>query len=114
LARLHSTEMARNGYVGHAGPEGDGPTVRAGELGVGCSGHAVGENVLRTYYQRSVETSEGHEIYSTEKELARGIVNQWMDSEGHRRNLLWEGYEREGIGVRITRSGEVYVTQNLC
>jgi uncharacterized protein YkwD len=37
-----------------------------------------------------------------------------MSSEGHRENVLKRDFDRQGIGVAITRGGKVFVTQNLC
>ena len=57
------------------------------------------------------------------KAMARGLVNQWMDSPGHRRNILEERYQRIGVGVAVSEGIKagyvpyvdeiVYATQNF-
>jgi len=37
----------------------------------------------------------------------------WMESDGHRRNLLQQGFNTIGIGVYCSPNGGVYVTQNF-
>jgi len=48
-----------------------------------------------------------------DEELAELVVEEWMESEGHYRNLVEENYSRQGIGV-IEGEEMVYVTQKLC
>ena len=53
------------------------------------------------------------EGYSGLEIIAEKQVQGWMDSPGHRRNIL-SSYHSEGIGVFITNDGRVYATQNFC
>jgi uncharacterized protein YkwD len=46
--------------------------------------------------------------------LAEVVVDGWMDSPGHRENILEDGYGLQGIGVAISSDEEVFVTQNFC
>ena len=53
-------------------------------------------------------------------ELARGLVTGWMDSPGHRVNLMDEATRRIGVGVAIEESivhrytlETVFATQNF-
>ncbi len=50
--------------------------------------------------------------YMTMEEIASRIVDGWMDSPGHRQNILETSYDKEGIGV--VADERVYVTQNFC
>ena len=52
--------------------------------------------------------------YHSLEELANLVVDGWMDSPGHRENILNSSYDVEGIGVAINDDEEVYVTQNFC
>jgi uncharacterized protein YkwD len=52
--------------------------------------------------------------YMTLERIASQTVNGWMNSPGHRENVLDKGYDREGIGVAIGANEAVYVTQNFC
>ena len=49
----------------------------------------------------------------TPEELAGEVVRAWLDSPGHRDNLLAPRYTHEGIGVAFGEDGMVFVTQNL-
>lgn len=118
VARFHSDDMARSRYLGHRNERGLGPTRRANEHGYRClsSEHfGIGENVARTYFERGTRTNaEEQAFYDDERELARGVVGQWMRSEGHRRAMLAEFFDRSGTGVTVTDDGTVYVTQMFC
>ncbi|WP_164737396.1 CAP domain-containing protein [Georgenia sp. SYP-B2076] len=50
--------------------------------------------------------------YST-AEMAGVFVDGWIDSEGHRRNLLDPKATHTGVGVAQNAGGEVYATQNF-
>ena len=39
------------------------------------------------------------------------IFQGWMDSKGHRENILRKEYEELGIGIAKNDKGEVYYTQ---
>jgi uncharacterized protein YkwD len=54
---------------------------------------------------------------NNETDIARGLVSQWMNSTGHRENILRPFWESEGIGVAIedvNGKTRVYATQNFC
>ncbi|WP_458207455.1 CAP domain-containing protein [Haladaptatus sp. NG-SE-30] len=114
VARGHSTEMARKNYFAHVSPSGDDPGDRYRDADYYCL-RGAGENIAYTYFDRQVRTETGAVVrYRTAEELARGVVSQWMNSTGHRENLLSENWEREGIGVYYTESGRLFATQNFC
>ncbi|MDS0478498.1 CAP domain-containing protein [Natrinema sp. 1APR25-10V2] len=121
IAREHSRDMAERGYFSHTDPEGDNFADRYAEAGyecrVGGSGgtyYTGGENIAQTWYDRAVRTDGGTATYTTERGLADAIVTQWMNSPGHRENILASQWEHEGIGVYVTDDGKVYATQNFC
>jgi ribosomal protein L37AE/L43A len=76
------------------------------------------ENIAYTRSDSNVQTESGLENYgNNETAIARGLVNQWMNSSGHRENILRSYWQSEGIGVAIEDvNGEtrVYATQNFC
>lgn len=47
----------------------------------------------------------------TEKELAKGIYEQWKASPGHYENMLKGNYNETGIGIYIAPNGTVYSAQ---
>lgn len=76
---------------------------------------AVSENIAVTPAGVRVPEPGGTEIHETKGDVARGAVTQWLNSPGHRENLLDRRWEREGIGVALETDGQavrVYVTQN--
>lgn len=92
IARYHSRDMAESGYFSHTSPAGMDFEDRYGRFGYDCqvpmggTSYAIGgENILYTYYETRINTEGGTAYYSSEEELAAGIVSQWMNSPGHRR-----------------------------
>lgn len=49
---------------------------------------------------------------TTDGDVARGLQAQFMRSEGHRRNVLDQAYDRVGIGV-VSAGGRTWVTQRF-
>ena len=121
IAREHSRDMAERDYFSHTSPDGDTFADRYSDAGYTCrvdgSGNTYytgGENIAQTWYDTAVRTDGGTDTYTTETELANAIVTQWMNSPGHRENILASQWENEGIGIYMTDDGKVYATQNFC
>lgn len=120
IANGHSETMASEGYIYHRGVDGS-MEDRYERYGYDCrvpvssNRYLTGaENVAQAWYRTSII---GGGYYDSPEELADGIVDQWLNSEGHRENLLRSAWRREGIGVEIVREDgnlAVYVTQNFC
>lgn len=119
IAVAHSRDMRTREYLGHYSPEGDGIGHRLDRFNYTQpttdqqDGVRFGENIARNAYRVPVE-SDGHHVNRTIDELASHIVDQWLDSPGHRENLLDADWVREGIGVALHphRSGAfVFITQ---
>ena len=108
VARAHSDDMTSRGYFSHDTPEGLGPSERIDRAGYSCwkgSHYGVAENI-------AVETTLGN-LDRTAAEAVEG----WMNSPGHRTNLLGRQYDRTGIGASFgTWRGykAVYLTQVFC
>lgn len=124
IARNHSAVMAANEEIFHTQPDGDTFEDRYSQAGYECkvsTGENTyttgGENVAQTWYKADIITDRGILHYDTPGELATGIVNQWMNSTGHRENILKSYWNNEGIGLNVTQEDgktAVYVTQNFC
>lgn len=84
----HTTDMVENGYFDHAGRDGSDVVKRVKATGYIIDGRAwtVGENL-----------AWGTGTLSTPK----GIFNAWMNSEGHRANILKAEYREIGFGVAV-------------
>jgi uncharacterized protein YkwD len=81
-ARLHSTDMACNGFLSHTGSDGSSVGDRVQRQGYSWSW--VGENIYA-----SGNTSAG---------AAQQAFDWWMNSAPHRANLLSPNYVDIGIG----------------
>jgi uncharacterized protein YkwD len=124
IARYHSRDMATREYFAHVGPNGETMQDRYAlfrydcRVPIGGNRYATGgENVLYTYYRTGISGPEGPVTYETPKDLAEGMVSQWMHSPEHRENLLRSAWRREGIGVFVIEEegrAKVYATQNFC
>ena len=125
VARSHSQDMGRRDYFAHDSPDGRSMTDRYEAAGYRCrvpsdgnSYLAGAENIFMAnqYSQYRVfadGSEEGVDPLSV-KTLATQVVDGWMNSPGHRYNILLADWRREGIGVYIDQDWEVYVTQNFC
>jgi len=122
IAGKHSGDMAERHYVAHDSPEGRRFTdrYRAGgfECGirVGNTIYTGAENIALNHLYNSVTIVNGRRIYhwNSADTIARRAVTNWMNSPGHRRNILTPQWKNEGIGVTIAPDNKVYVTQNFC
>lgn len=94
VARAHSLDMARRGYMGHVSPEGLGPDDRAREAGI----------AFRQFAENVASNLHAEDPVAT-------AVEGWMESRGHRKNILEAKYTRTGVGVAVADDGVVYFTQ---
>lgn len=114
IARHHSEDMAERKFFAHVTPDGKDPGDRYSEYGY--QHITYGENIARVPYKTPLANANGQERYETPPDLARGIVDGWMNSEGHRENILSSQWDCEGIGIKIERKPgviRVYTTQNF-
>jgi uncharacterized protein YkwD len=115
LARAHSEDMVKRGYFKHVNPEGLTPMKRLEAAGYN-SCRLVGENIHQNnLYSRIIEEKrkKTYDWNSMEK-ISMTTVKEWMDSEGHRKNILERTFTRQGIGVAIAPDDKVYITQIFC
>jgi len=94
VARAYSRQMAEEGFFSHVDPEGVDVRQRLEKARIKWL--MVGENLSYSNgYVNPVATS----------------LRGWMDSPGHRRNILEGRYNASGIGVWIAADGTVYFTE---
>lgn len=109
IARSHSEDMAKRNYFQHDTPEGLDPTDRGNAAGYSC------RKDYGSYYTfglaENISYHDGTWYGATR--LANEIMNGWMNSPGHYRNIMEPSYDRIGIGVAAS-AGAVYATQNFC
>lgn len=125
IARYHSKDMKEKDYFDHTSPSGETLKDRFSIFNYTCKiivGNYVyegAENLFLGYiyseytYEKISGKVLNYKFYTLE-ELAEEVVNAWIKSEGHRKNLIFEHWKNEGIGVEISDDGKVYVTQVFC
>jgi uncharacterized protein YkwD len=117
LAQAHSEDMAKRKYFKHVTPEGLTPMKRAEAAGYNTC-QLMGENIYQNNLYSRVITEKKRTTYDWNSidQIASTTVKNWMQSEGHRQNLLEKNYTKEGIGVAIDEAdeGKVYITQVVC
>jgi uncharacterized protein YkwD len=124
IARDHSEDMAALNYFAHVDPGGESPTDRGADAGYNCRknyasyyAYGIAENIFQNNLYSSVTYySNGKMVYdwSSPEEIARTTINGWMNSTGHRENILTPSFDREGIGVAIALDNKVYITEDFC
>ena len=122
IAIKHSRDMASRNYLSHDSPEGKGFSYRyqqAGyvcEIRVGMVVYTGAENIALSHLYNSMKRENGVAYYNwnSAQEIARKTVDGWMNSPGHRENILTPYWRQEGIGIVIGPGNKVYITQNFC
>ena len=123
IARKHSTDMAQNNYFSHYTLQGMSPTDRGNQAGYSCYKNygsyytsGIAENIMQNNLYDSVTYYNGIPRYdwNSQDEIAQSTVSGWMNSPGHRQNILTSTYDKEGIGVAIASDDKVYVTEDFC
>lgn len=124
-ARGHSLDMAERDYFSHTAPDGGTFSSRYTAAGFICRvplgpGRFAtgGENIAQTHLfagysvdQDGTRTPIG---WRTTAQIADRIVQGWMDSPGHRENILRPHWRSQAIGISFDASGRVFATQNFC
>ncbi len=91
VARYKSADMANKGYFSHTSPTYGSPFRMMESFGLRFS--AAGENIA--YGQRTPAE----------------VMNGWMNSPGHRSNILNATYMEIGVGLAKNKNGVSYWTQ---
>lgn len=86
VARLHSQDMLDNNYFAHVNLDDKGPGERLTDAGVVWSVYAENLATFRGY-------SEGV--------IPERAVEAWMDSSGHRENILRPTVAYTGVGIAL-------------
>jgi len=97
-ARQHSRAMATEDFFEHRG-EGE-PKLFDRVSATGMNTDHVGENIF--------ETSEG-----ASSAVADECVQMWMQSEGHRMNMLSPEFDKTGFAIKLSRNGDNYITEDF-
>ncbi|MER7819482.1 CAP domain-containing protein, partial [Streptomyces sp. NPDC096153] len=84
-ARRHSEDMAARGYFDHTSPDGSDPGDRITAAGYRWS--TYGENIARGQQSPS------------------SVMDSWMNSPGHRANILNCSFKELGVGIHDASGG---------
>ncbi|NMB97740.1 MAG: SafA/ExsA family spore coat assembly protein [Clostridiaceae bacterium] len=91
VARYKSQDMVNKNYFSHNSPTYGSPFRMMENFGLRFT--AAGENIAMG------------------QQSAQQVVNAWMNSPGHRSNILSSTYNQIGVGLAKDRNGRFYWTQ---
>ena len=91
VARYKSADMATKNYFSHTSPTYGSPFKMMESFGIKYS--SAGENIA--YGQKTPEQ----------------VMTAWMNSPGHRSNIMSPSYSQIGVGYATNKSGTAYYTQ---
>lgn len=91
VARIKSEDFVKNNYFSHTSPTYGSPFDMLKSFGITFT--AAGENI------------------ASGQKTAADVMNSWMNSSGHRANILNSTYNKIGVGVAKDSNGSLYWTQ---
>lgn len=91
VARIKSKDMADSRYFSHTSPTYGSPFEMMKSFGIKYN--MAGENIAKGYLS------------------AQSVVNGWMNSSGHRANILNGSFNKIGVGAYTTTNNTTYWTQ---
>ena len=91
VATLKSQDMINKNYFSHTSPTYGSPFDMMKQFGI--TYRAAGENIAKG--QKSPQQ----------------VMNSWMNSSGHRANILNSNYTELGVGIAKSSNGTIYWTQ---
>jgi len=92
-ANRHAADMARRGYFAHRSPNGEGAGDRVEDAGYDWSRYS--ENIARG------------------QDSPAEVVNGWMNSPGHRENIMDCRLHQMGVGLAFDRENTAYWVQDF-
>ncbi len=95
VARTHSQNMAEFKFFGHRGLDNKLVSDRADQMRLG-KWRSIGENIA---YNRGY------------KDPVEKAVDNWLNSQSHRHNLLNSDWKESAVGVAVGNDGSYYFTQ---
>jgi uncharacterized YkwD family protein len=93
IATLKSEDMVKMNYFSHTSPTYGSPFEMLSQFGVGYS--AAGENIA---YGQATPAE---------------VMNGWMNSPGHKANILNVNFTQIGVGIAKKSNGQLYWTQTF-
>ncbi|ERI90885.1 SCP-like protein [Clostridiales bacterium oral taxon 876 str. F0540] len=93
VARYKSADMRDKNYFSHYSPTYGDPFKMMHDFGI--TFYAAGENIAMG------------------QPTPQSVMTAWMNSQGHRANILNPQYNEIGVGVAKTQNGTIYWTQEF-
>jgi uncharacterized protein YkwD len=103
VAQFHAQDMLQKDYFEHNSPDGKNLRDRYLQFG-GQRGVGVGENL---FYYRDFKT-----VVPT-PDAVRVFQEGWLDSQGHRENMLFPRWRKFGYGVAVGPDSRQYGVQTF-
>jgi uncharacterized protein YkwD len=94
IARRHSRDMADRQYFSHKERDGSLVSKRADKANI--QWNSIAENII---------------WFIGMPDPAGYAADGWMNSEGHRENILTKGWKQTGVGAAVGPDGSYYITQ---
>lgn len=101
-AQGHAEDMLKRKYFAHSSPEGK--TVGDRYRRAGGSKWLVTAENLATFTQTFPPITDN---------VLKHLQESWMNSPGHRKNILLRGLTEFGFGIAVDASGNLYAVQNF-
>jgi uncharacterized protein YkwD len=124
IARGHSRDMATRRFFSHTNPDGEDATARGKRAEFTCRKpistssyrEGLGENLYQDNLYSRIHFSGTERSYdwNSSDKLAANSLRAWMNSPGHRHNILDKVYSQTGIGIAISNDDKVFITQMFC
>jgi len=123
-AQRHAQDMADNEFVSHTGTDGTDATTRILQADYLLHRNsiyqstAVAENCASVDLSQTEGTCEatfdGSVVHEEEGGCSlEAVVNGWMESSGHRINILYSDFTDTGIGIATGANGLTYICQTF-
>lgn len=91
VAQLKAEDMAENGYFSHTSPT-----------------YGSAFDMLKAH---NIKYKTAGENIAYGQKTAQTVMNGWMNSSGHRANILKSSYTKLGVGYAVSKNGTPYWVQ---
>ena len=91
VAQLKAEDMAKNGYFSHTSP--------------------TYGSVFDMLKNHNIKYKTAGENIAYGQKTAQSVMNGWMNSSGHKANILKNGYTKLGVGYAVSKNGTPYWVQ---
>ena len=101
-AQSHANDMLKRKYFAHSSPEGETVADRYRQAG-GSKWLVTAENIYQADHTPPPITDN----------ILKHLQVGWMNSPGHRKNILLRGITEFGFGIAVDAPGNLYAVQNF-